>query len=83
MLLYTFRQVIKTVFQLPTPIFLWVILCQCLYPKKKKKSKKPKVKQKVLKTLLLIISASVANDIIDRYQALWIFYKYFSESKIQ
>lgn len=52
-------------------------VCVSVYSEKKKKSK-----QKLSKTLLLIIFASVSNDVNDRYQAVWTFYKYFFESEI-
>lgn len=61
MLLYIFKQVIKTLFQLPTPILLWVISCVSVY----RQEKYTQPKQKLLKTLFLIICSSVSNGVGD------------------
>lgn len=62
MLLYIFKQVIKTLFQLPTPILLWMISYVSVY----RQEKYTHPKQKLSKTLFLIICSSVSNDVGDR-----------------
>lgn len=75
--LYIFKQVIKTLFQLPTPILLWVISCVSICSQEKY----TQYKQKLSKTLLLIVCASVSNDTSDRYQALCAFVSTSLEAK--
>lgn len=58
--LYVFKQVIKTLFQLPTPLLLWVISYVSIYSQEKYIW----TKQKLPKTLLLIICSSVSKDIM-------------------
>jgi len=61
--LYIFKQVIKTLFQLPVPILLWAISCVSVYSQKKYIQSK----QKLSETLLLMVCSSVSNDVSDSY----------------